>query len=88
MKIYVVQGSTGEYSDHREWLVKAFKSQEKAQDFVSFLDSKLLELGLKYESVYTHEDMEKEEKMMEFDPQFQFDYTGTMYSILEVELEE
>jgi hypothetical protein len=34
MKIYVVQGSTGEYSDHKEWLVCAFKDEKKAQELV------------------------------------------------------
>lgn len=33
-KIYVVVGSVGEYSDHIEWFVCAFRDQEEAQAFV------------------------------------------------------
>ena len=34
MKIYLVIGSRGEYSDHQEWPIKAFKEKDKAQQFV------------------------------------------------------
>lgn len=33
-KIYVIVGSVGEYSDHKEWYVCAFRNQEEAQAFV------------------------------------------------------
>lgn len=33
-KIYVIQGSTGEYSDHIEWMVCAFTDKSKAEQFV------------------------------------------------------
>lgn len=32
--IYIVQGSKGEYSDHKEWLVRAFTSKKRAQEMV------------------------------------------------------
>ena len=34
MKVYVVMGHTGEYSDCIDWPVKAFVSQERAADLV------------------------------------------------------
>lgn len=34
MLIYVVEGSTGQYSDHQEWLVKAFRDEQDAKNFV------------------------------------------------------
>ena len=33
-KVYICIGSTGEYSDHREWYVKAFANEVKCKDFV------------------------------------------------------
>jgi len=32
-KVYVVQGSTGEYSDRFDWIVKAFRTKEEADKF-------------------------------------------------------
>ena len=32
-KIFIVEGSTGEYSDHSEWLVKAFRDENMAKEF-------------------------------------------------------
>ena len=32
-KIFVVQGSTGEYSDRLDWIVKAFRTKEEADKF-------------------------------------------------------
>ena len=34
MIIYVIEDQTGEYSDNRNWLVKAFRSEQQAKDFV------------------------------------------------------
>ena len=34
MKIYVVIGCKGEYSDHTEWPIKAFTDKEKASQFL------------------------------------------------------
>ena len=34
MEIYVVFGSTGEYSDHTYWLIKAYSDEEKAKEHV------------------------------------------------------
>lgn len=34
MKIYIVIGTSGEYSDRDEWLVKAYQSGTKAEEHV------------------------------------------------------
>ncbi len=34
MRIYVVEGHCGEYSDHRNWPVKAFRDEETAKTFM------------------------------------------------------
>jgi len=34
MKIYVVRGTTGEYSDRNEWAVIAYRNEKEAQEFI------------------------------------------------------
>lgn len=89
-KIYVVAGSTGEYSDHREWVVCYFVDEAKAQKVVELLsaltrlhrvdyqDSGVLEADYKARR-------QAEEAIKKFDPYFQVDYTGTNYMIWEVD---
>jgi hypothetical protein len=36
--IYLVEGSTGEYSNRDTWMVKAFTSKAKAEELVKVLD--------------------------------------------------
>lgn len=38
MKIYIIIGETGEYSDYTSWIVKAFTHKESAEDFIKVLD--------------------------------------------------
>jgi len=85
MLIYVVEGSTGEYSDHREWPVKAFKDEEKAQAFVRACDAeyRLLKSTRKPKTNYFEDD-----RTHSLDPNFVEDYTGTNYRYYSVELEE
>jgi hypothetical protein len=81
--IYVVEGSTGEYSDHSEWLVKAFTSEDAAKDFVVKADAIARELQSSRQS---HLDYWKEKHPM--DDKYMSDYTGTHYTYHSVELEE
>lgn len=88
--IYLVRGSTGEYSDRTEWTTKAFGSKAMAVDFINFLERKVLELGLKYVrancySIGWEDRMKLELQMQVHDPKFQTDYTGTQYWLEEVE---
>lgn len=39
MKIYVIIGESGEYSDHCTWLVKAFDSKDKALLFIEMVNA-------------------------------------------------
>ena len=88
--IYIVQGYTGEYSDHREWLVLAFFDQVKAQAHVLNLEAELLRLGLKYDGEMPPWDKRDSlsGEMEKLDPNFKCDYTGAGYHILSVELSE
>ena len=88
-KIYVVQGSTGEYSGHIEWLVCAFQDQDKAKSLVEYLSmlarhamQECETAGLEY-----HWDEQPSGKMLRLaDPNACIDYTGINYEVIEVEL--
>jgi hypothetical protein len=85
-KIWMVGGSTGEYSDRVEWAVDAWRSEAEAQARVKFLDDKMRELGLcDSRDDYDIRD-QKELAMRAFDPAFSCDYTGSHYYICELEL--
>lgn len=97
--IYVVQGSTGEYSDRTDWIVCAFEDKEQAATY----EQDLTDLSVKYANrsksltpvksyLLTYSDpSDFESKVMfqqlkELDPKFEMDYTGTYYTVTEVEL--
>lgn len=85
MKIYIVFGQTGEYSDRKEWTVRAYKDKKRAKV--------LIELATK-EALNLHKEAEHNRLMGEplpnnkYDPFFKTDYTGTTYFYQEVELED
>jgi len=81
--IYVVQGTTGEYSDRKDWLVKAFSSQTKALDLCHRAQLRAFEIKKSRESPYS-----APKNSNEFDPGMYMDYTGTEYTVLPVELDE
>ena len=84
--IWMVGGTTGEYSDRTEWVVDAWRTEAEAQERAVFLKRRIEELGIatverygkKYEKAIA--DMKKE------DVAFQNDYTGTEYYVCELEL--
>ncbi len=84
-KIWMVGGTTGEYSDRTEWVVDAWRSEVEAQARIAFLTNKMQELGISRRMDY---DIRQEavEKMRQFDEAFSHDYTGTSYYICELEL--
>lgn len=84
MRIYVVIGMTGEYSDHRDWLVRAFASETRAQEFVDDVSRVAREL---YSSVNRY-DGHKLRGKNHLDPNMDCDYNGVRYHYCEVELEK
>lgn len=84
-KIYVVIGATGEYGDHRDWMVKAFLSKEKAQAFVEDVSAIAREL---YAALSSKFDYYRLRGMNPLDPNMDCDYTGVRYHYCEVDLEE
>lgn len=84
MKIYIVRGHTGEYSDHRDWPVCAVSSEDGAKALVTRLEAKALELGIRHGSGASHTypvtDRPEIRAMREFDPGVEsVDYTGLFY---------
>ena len=79
--VYVVFGETGEYSDRSDWPVKAYLSQQVAQELVVKATARANELF-----AYHYRDY-KVSGVNEFDQNMRMDYTGTKYYICEVELE-
>lgn len=49
MKIYIVFGSTGEYSGRTEWILKAFYEEKQAKDLVINVTNEVRNLLLIYE---------------------------------------
>ena len=84
--IYVVLGSTGEYSDRSEWLVKAFRSQAEAENFVTFLTVTRQMTAPPRGELEWEDRGSVEDKMRAFDPNYAEDYTGTSWRVSEVEL--
>jgi hypothetical protein len=83
-KVYVVCGSTGEYSDHAEWLVAAYTNEKDAQRHVLLAaqeaDCIKEERGNRYTS--------PREGSNRFDANMRMDYTGTSYYYDTTELHE
>lgn len=88
MKIYIVFGETGEYSDHRSWVVCAHSSQEKAEAMVDGLGIRYRELLAGRDPFHIHYSDKRavEEAMQPSDPTFSMDYTGTTWRVEETEL--
>lgn len=85
MKVHVVMGTTGEYSDRDEWLVRAFVSRRRAEKFALACKVRANEIVAKYPD--SRWDIPKGEH--EMDPGFRADYTGTDYFVCaETELDE
>lgn len=79
--IYVVVGTTGEYSDRSEWLVCAFVKEQDAKDLVVNASRRAQELAATRSSQYSIE-----RAANEYDPKMEMDYTGTTYYYAPVEL--
>ena len=82
--VYVVMGSTGEYSDHVEWPVRAFLLETKAQQFVEACTREHERISYARSGFWIQRRVEVDHAL---DPNYQCDYTGTRYYILSVEMD-
>ena len=81
-KVFIVMGTTGEYSDRSDWPVVAYTDGLKAQQHVEDATkaAKAIEV--------TRENRFDTEEVNEYDANMRMDYTGTDYFLYEVELND
>ena len=93
MKIWIVSGTTGEYSSRSEWVVCAYTAEADAAAHVAKA-SQYAEAWHAFTQTPEFERMDwhSGRKLMRssnpMDPSFSCDYTGTTYEIQEVELRD
>lgn len=75
--IYIVTGSTGEYSDRTEWTVRAFENEADAKAFVEMADAWAREWFNRHQDARWTDEAENDRPA--HDPDFRSDYTGTSY---------
>ena len=85
MKIYIVMGESGEYSDRNVWDVKAFKNEIDARKFVEDCTKEGNILKLKYEYEWYDSTIHDKHPL---DPDFKIRGNDFNYWIEETELED
>lgn len=91
-KVYIIVGTTGEYSDHTQWNVATYIDKDQAQIHLERLNEQIKSLKLDRESnnrpKRSYSDRKQERTKIErtLDPNITVDYTGVSYGIEEVEL--
>ena len=93
MKIYVVSGSTGEYSDRTDWMVCAYADEEAAKAVVTEYSAMAKEIAVRMKlppenplHIGYGNRWKSDFKWPHPDPSFQIDYTGTEYMYCEIDL--
>ncbi len=79
-KVWLVYGSTGEYSEFTEWVVCACLEEQRAIDITKELNNWCVEKG------FDHSSASWDGPKPDLDPNFHANYTGTGYSYYEVEI--
>lgn len=82
MRIFIVTGTTGEYSDRTEWLVTAFLNEERAKELVVLASARARQIQLDYKDDY----WDLPGDISDYDPKFTMDYTGTSYYYTKTEI--
>jgi glucose-6-phosphate 1-dehydrogenase len=89
--IYVVFGSTGEYSDRTEWPVLAYTSEINAQSHVTRATGYANTIFQAVESGEVEKYSDQFDRLVQsnpYDSKMMMDYTGTNYYIVETTLYE
>lgn len=89
-KVYVVEGQTGEYSDQHCWLVRAFLSEQRAQQFVtacSVIGRETLRQRAEWCEKHQHMPRDGSYPKSGLDPNFSTIGDNFEYTYYEVELE-
>ena len=87
MKIYIVHGTTGEYSDRTEWIVCAYIKKEDAERHVLAAQAHCPNSEEAYKAYFNQfRDGGRVMLTNPYDKKFHMDYTGTGYYLTETEL--
>lgn len=81
--VWIVEGSTGQYSDHREWPVCAYPTEELAAEHARLAQTRADELGREYD---TYHDIPAGAN--EWDTRMSSDHNGTRYIHYMIELRD
>jgi len=83
-EIFVVQGSTGEYSDRIEWIVAAFASEHEAYERA---DNAKAEADRLFEETKDSL-LARLDAKNKYDEAMEIDYTGVIYGVIKIKLYE
>jgi hypothetical protein len=86
-RAYIVEGTTGEYSDYSDWPVAVFTSRGRALRFTARANAWLKEHELHRDSCTMPFSGRQDAPRPVFDPQLRVDYTGADYHCLSVTLD-
>jgi len=86
MKVYIVFGTTGEYSDRQEWPVCGYKERVRADKHAdeAMIWAHLLKEKVDDEGKTVFEN--RDNLVSPYDEDIRMDYTGTDYYVLEVDI--
>jgi len=81
-KVWVLFGTTGEYSDRSEWVVRGYLNEADAEADCAALNAIAKDIGGGRDWASLHEAVA--ERLTPHDASADMDYTGTEYSVSEV----
>jgi len=86
MKVYIVFGTTGEYSDRTEWPVCGYRNEDVARKHAddAMIWAHLLKEKVDDEGKSVFE--AREQLISPYDKHISMDYTGTDYYVVEVDI--
>lgn len=80
-EIYVVIGSTGEYSDHTYWFVHGYLDKKEAEEHASKANAWLVQKGLHSDHGRRYDGGPWDKHYSPYDPDLRVDYTGARYGV-------
>lgn len=86
---WIVMGGTGEYADCNEWPVAVYADKAAAEKHAAMLNEWCVANGVGPSgAVARRPHHERSQVVCPYDPGFCVDYTGTAYSVAEVEMRD
>ena len=86
MKVYIVMGSCGEYSDRTEWAVAWYSDEKIAEKHGDLAAERSFQIAKKIKEKDIEPcELENEMPKNEYDPNMKWSYTGTGYYVISVE---